>query len=606
MLGDAEFSAKRRVNFAGVSRVEERARVHCISVENERGYFSGILEFANLTPTDIIIKLEKGDLISLYHIDAGNDQPLTYVFLNNIPLGYHTLKIVDIDFKEICIFLFVHPEKCYLPSVEEPEAALTIQLYAIKSDKNWGIGSYTDLGEMLKKASASYSYLGVNPLHALSCADPEAASPYAPDSRLLFNEIYIDVEAAAQLCCSDHLFSRIAEVKNSAQVQQLRKQKYVHYKDVYEIKLRYLEKIFRSLMDRKNFSRISGRFSNYIGKINRIVKKAVIMRARQRNWGSTGECAEQYLFEFFLQWLCDEQIREAQKGNSCKLYLDLAIGCQYNGTDHLITGDVFDPNKSLGAPPDQFCIDGQKWNVAPLRISKLRQTGYEYFIEILRRNMMIDGALRIDHIIGFSRRFTMHIDEDASTGVFEDMPLDEFLAILAIESHRQRCIVIGEDLGIVPDGLRSEMHRRHVLGCVVFLLTPDIGAEEDLGTDRETDRRRRSLFSFGTHDCIPLCGYFSGYDMVLNEKMKRKKEVNFAHELNKRMSLRKAMFTDHSLDPNLQCDRIIALNRLTEKAGGRINAISLDDILGEIEPVNLPGTDADYPNWRRKYAGEFI
>jgi len=578
-------------------------KVICIDVASVKNSFTGKLEISgqldsNSKIAKCQVQLEDGQLIDADILASRSSKRGPAISLVQIPVGYHQLFLAFSSGVQISLFLIVHPLKCYLPDVEKPERALTLQLYALQNERNWGIGSYTDLGDLLRQASGHYNYIGINPLHALPPLVPEAASPYAPDSRILLNEIYIDVEAAVRNFCEKDVIDRVAAVSVSPQIKRLRCEPLVKYRDIYAIKMRYLELAFRSLSQNPyQFRKISSGLEKFISGSNPLVVRAIVERARRRNWRSLGDVAFRCLFEFFLQWLCWEQLSEAQRKSSCGIYTDLAIGSAIGGTDNIISGSLFDTTRSLGAPPDSFCIDGQKWNVAPLNIKVLQATGYHYFRIILEQNMMVDGALRIDHIIGLMRRFTMDMKEQPISGRAENIPIKEFLAVLAIESHRKRCLVIGEDLGAVPIGLREIMVERNVLGCVIYLLE-----KEKFGfLSIEDARRKAGFFAFNTHDCIPMCGYFLGRDLEINQSLNRDEISDEQAEIMARNDLQYALFTEHGLEVNSQKDRVQALNNLAVAYGGRINAFSLDDILGETEPVNIPGTDREFPNWRRKY-----
>lgn len=586
----------RRLVFVG-------QKIICLSVSAPEDLYFGLLEIEDskeLSEKYISFKIDLEDGRSLtvpknVRVEGAN---ATSIVLGAIPVGYHELVGIDVNHRVTRWYLFVHPLQCFLPEVEHAERALNVQLYAIRNDKNWGIGSYTDLGELMKMAEGRYRYIGINPLHALSPALPESASPYAPDSRMLFNEIYIDVEAAASKFGNIEITDRIKAIGRSPQVRRLRHEDQVHYREVYAIKLRCLEMLFQKIVElEKSFQQMTHSLNAFLASADPIVISAIVRRARQRNWNSFADLEEQCVFEFFLQWLCTVQLEDAQKESSCGIYTDLAIGCKTGGTDNAITGNLFEVERSLGAPPDAFCTEGQKWNVAPLSLRVLRDTGYRYFRAILKNNMMQGGALRIDHIIGLARRFTMDINDSAASGWTEEMPFREFLAIIAIESHRKQCIVIGEDLGAVPRGLRSTMNEYNVLGCYIWLLE-----EGPLKYAPETECRDKVLFSFGTHDCIPMAGYFSGRDIAINAALKRGDSDAGKRALASRYSLYKSMFVDQCLDIKSTADRVAALEQLSQKRSARINAFSLDDILGEHDPVNLPGTDSEYPNWRRRYS----
>ena len=429
--------------------------------------------------------------------------------LSGLPVGFHSLRHYcgETDrAKEHHVI--VHPQCCYLPDASKTEDALTIQLYAARSGQNWGIGDFTDLARILQRAEGLFSYVAVNPLNCLDAAHAEEASPYSPDSRLLFNELYIDVPAAARLLNSpavEHFLSP----RRQQLIDGLRKTPWIKYGAVRRLKVKALVQLYQSA--KHAAGGFGADYEAFCLNISDMARTAAMHRAQKRRLTTLNE-DDRLPFELFLQWICQKQFNSALASSSCRLLSDLPVGCNINSADVSAFPSMFILDKTMGAPPDEFCRDGQNWNVAPLDISALRKSAYAYFRETLSLCMTEGGALRVDHILGYMSRFVMTKGEPPSKGAHEPMPFEEFVAILAIESQRKRCIVIGEDLGVLPPRLRPKMLEHKILGSVVFLLEADGVLQNAIAPERLAC----GYCSFATHDFPPFDGYFKGVDIDLN------------------------------------------------------------------------------------------
>jgi len=521
------------------------------------------------------------------------------ILLIDVPIGYHHLILKAQSGNNYRKTVFVYPERCYLPKVTGAEKALMVHLPSLKSDNNWGIGDYSDLAQLMRLCGEAYHYIGINPIHALDPVDLKRISPYSPDSRILFNELFLDVMAVAEYCENQTLLSYIEDSRFKEIVETLRSYDFIHYSKVYKIKILFLKMIyfyFRNSIRKKSF--LVQSYQSFC-KSRSELEKAIIRKrsiARSRHDNDEQSVAEE--FEFFLQWQCHVQLSALHEPDNPKLYLDIAIGSQLKSSDQQAEPDVFYFDKSLGVPPDEFCREGQNWNTVPLCIEGLRQSKYKYFREVIRSHMKFAGMVRVDHIAGLMKRYILLYDQHDCEGIYEDIPFQEFLAVLSIESHRHSCIVVGEDLGLVPSDLRSAMQKHNILHCFVYML------ENQGFFAGEIDQRRieNSLFSFSTHDLPSLAAFVENYDITLRVNLGLLSTNNAASMLRARNQERVEYFKKLSeIDIKSVNERKQYLDNLIKMHLARVHVVSLDDLLAEWIPINIPGTNKEYPNWSRKY-----
>ena len=324
------------------------------------------------------------------------------------------------------------------------------------------------------------------------------------------------------------------------------------------------------------------------------------------------EHAETVRYHAWLQWLAARQLAGAQAAAKCAgmafgLYLDLAAGVRPGGADTWASPACFAEGVSLGAPPDAFSPDGQTWNLAPFSPAGLRAAAYEPFVRMLRAAMAHAGIVRIDHVLGLARSFW--VPESGAPGGYVRYPLDSLLALVRIEAARAGCIVVGEDLGSVPPGLRGRLAGAGLLGCAVMQFETD----ED-GLRRPRRYRPASLASAGTHDTPTLKGWWSGRDLELRHDLgritARERTAALAARGAERRALCRLLVEEGHAPPDLdpaapprEADdaTVVAVHALLAGAGSSLLAVQLDDALGLVEQQNLPGTIDEHPNWRRRY-----
>ncbi|MEO8500794.1 MAG: 4-alpha-glucanotransferase, partial [Vicinamibacteria bacterium] len=426
----------------------------------------------------------------------------TLVFPESLPLGYHRLTIDGLTGETLIVSA---PERCYRSETLREGARVfgpALQLYALKSKRNWGIGDFGDLLRLIPQmAERGASLIGLNPLHALFSHNPAHASPYSPSSRLHLNVLYLDVEAIVNSAHCDAAQRLVSSPAFQARLARLRESEMIDHAGVAAAKSEVLGLLFRHFRkqrlsaDGEEAKDETGRaFLDFVSARGRPLRRHAVFEALQQHLheadASVGglmawpdeyrdpeapaveafarQHGDKVLYHQYLQWLADEQLSKAsdlcrELGLPIGLYLDLAVSFDRAGSDAWSASDCLGAGARIGAPPDDFNLSGQDWGLPPLRPDRLRETGYRVFVDTLRANMRSAGALRIDHVMGLMRLFWIPPGHSPAGGAYVHYPMDEMLAIVALESARHRCMVIGEDLGTVTDQMRAALTRFDVL-----------------------------------------------------------------------------------------------------------------------------------------------
>lgn len=555
-----------------------------------------------------------------------------------IPTGYHRLHIVGRRAAEAT--LVIAPPRCYVPAELDEEDGrgwgLSAHLYTLRSNYNWGIGDFSDLARLCRLAGElGAAAVATNPFHALFPRRPADASPYAPSSRLFLNPIYIDATIVPGFseCAAAHV--------SAATLTSLRNAKLVDYPNVWAAKLNAFEALFAEFQHRyargDETHHEAVNFRRFVAEggaaLQNFAAFSVLDELYQsRNEGSVpwSQWAESYrapdgtavervirersdrvTFHKYLQYLADHQLRAIaeqtkEAGRPSWLVRDLALGASPDGADTWMLQKAFALDSRCGAPPDDFHPDGQEWGVVPLHPLALRRD-YSPFIAMLRANMRHAAGLRIDHIIGLQRQFMVPLGERPSQGCYINFQLDEMTAILALESHRNSCMVIGEDLGTVPEGFRDRMREKATFGCAVLYFE----RAEDGRFKAPLEYPRQVAASASTHDLPTLVGYRRGEDIAVRRRLGTYTEAAAQGLLAERQrdcqrlleALALAGFPvpsardDDSGDP---VPFLHAVHAFLAASSAKLFFAQLDDLLAEPDQVNMPGTVDEYPNWRRK------
>jgi (1->4)-alpha-D-glucan 1-alpha-D-glucosylmutase len=566
----------------------------------------------------------------------------------NVPCGYHRLVILRNGAAIGETTFIVVPERCYRPLAVENHGRVwgaAVQLYAVRSERNWGMGDFTDLATLLAQWSArGADIVGVNPLHALFPHNPEHASPYSPSSRCFVNVLYLDVEAIPDFSECAEALAQARAPEFQARLKALREADLVDYAGVAQAKLPMLERCFAHFFERhlvRGTARAQA-FRAYQAAHAPALKRHALFEALQEQfhredpqvWGwpvwpeayrdpaapEVARFAETHAqrveFYEYLQWQAELQLeavgrRAAELGLGVGLYHDLAVSVDRGGAEAWANQDLYAIAASVGAPPDDFNLHGQDWGLPPLAPERLRASAYAPFVATLRANMRHAGALRIDHVMALARLFWIPQGGAPRDGGYLRYPFEDLVGIAALESHRNRCMVIGEDLGTVPDEVRTTLARVGVLSYRVLLFERQHSGEFKRPGEYPAD----ALVTAATHDLPTLAAYWEGRDLALRQELglypsEAVREAQVAARVQDRARLLRALEREGLLPegatvdpaslPQMTRALMLQIHVFLARSSARVLVVQPEDVLGVREQVNLPGTTGEHPNWRRK------
>jgi 4-alpha-glucanotransferase len=542
------------------------------------------------------------DLLAEGHAQEG------HVRLPALAAGVYRLELCDRDGAVISSrTIVVAPDKAFQGEFDRVWV-LAIQLYSLRSERNWGIGDFTDLKRLLELASAlGCAGVGLNPLHALFDDQPENCSPYAPSSRLFLNPIYIDVEAVPE-------FTGIDPATRDA-IRREKQNELIDYKAVAGWKRLALELAFASFQaDRKGERwRQFDAFRQQRGPLLARFAHFEAMRKQFRTpwWEWPAESRtpidvhmddhrlrdgrDEIDFVEYVQWIAHAQLQactDLAKARHMKvgLYLDVAVGVRADGFDAWLEQEAISRQLSVGAPPDLLNTAGQDWGLAGFNSTGLAARNFEPFRAMIEASARYSGAIRLDHVLGLNRLYLVPAGSSPRDGAYVTMPLDALLAVAAIESQARRCIIIGEDLGTVPDGFREKLKQWGIWSYLVLLFERD--HERFNGPDRFA---ANALVTFNTHDLSSFEGWRNGHDL----RVKHGLAIDPGERDDERHHALAALgrtLNDHGIHASDFAAVIAYLGRTPS----RILSVAIDDILGVIDQINVPGTIDQHPNWRRR------
>lgn len=544
---------------------------------------------------------------------AENQFSARRIDVGHLPTGYHQLVVVCGEDQERT-GLIVAPDTCQHDDGSHIWG-FTCQLYTLRSSRNWGIGDFSDLLSLIQKsAGLGAGMIGINPLHAPMCFSREGISPYSPSDRLRLNPIYIDPELESDFCDDDLLRGRRENPDWQQKLQNLRDQPLVDYPAVSVLKYEVFVEMYRYFR-LHHLDAGSDRAREFIRFVERegvaLKQFAEFEAARAADWGLPTEPD----FHLYLQWLADRQLAGCQRqaeAHSMKIGImrDLAVGADRCGAEIKTNADLFAGGVSFGAPADPLGPLGQNWGMPPPDPLALQADGYRHFIGLLRANMGHCGALRIDHVMALMRLWWCAPDRDSSHGAYVYYPFEDLLAILCLESQRNQCIIVGEDLGVVPDKFRAALKRAGVLSNRVFYFEHYDLWHFKLPADHEPG----AIFMVTNHDVPTLAGWWNRSDLDLRQQLgliesEKALQEGISHREGQKLEvlnwleqqeLLPVNFADKDIQQPLDFGLLEAWLRACARSRSRLLVMQLEDIEMLEEPVNIPGTSMEYPNWRRK------
>lgn len=588
---------------------------------------------------EAVVLIDEADEYQTLTLYPGDNDTL-WIKLPQLACGYYTLS-AETGGKSCLVRLIVAPESVYQPKLLANGGrmnGLTMHLYSLRSERNWGIGDFTDLLNLMKYAAEKkLDFVGINPLHALFTSKPAFASPYSPSSREWLNPIYLDIEKVGAFTYNEQLKNWLAQPKIRQRIAALRVTETVTYTAVWACKHDALHMAFNAFEqdtceaaenERAAFEAFvleKGKALQGFGLFEALDQ--YYSRPRQVGWQSwpsefhqpDGEAVEKFArshereirFYMWLQWLCAEQLREvnqaaAEYGVKLGIYGDLAVGVARGSSDTWLNRQDYCMDLSVGAPPDPLGPTGQNWDLPPLNPLMLKHTGYEKFAHLLRENMRLYGVLRIDHVMALCRLWWVLNGKTADFGAYVHYDAEVMFAILALESRRNRCVIIGEDLGTVPDQARYLLNRYQVFSYKVMYFSKGWN-----GFQLPEEYPEQAITVISTHDVAPLAGYWTGKDLDTMFKLGTlpdaaafqtaldEREHDKADLLDK-LKETGCLGADVQMPVKADETLLAALHKYGALSRSKLYAVQLENLLGVIDNLNVPGVTEGYPNWAQK------
>lgn len=565
-----------------------------------------------------------------------------------MPVGYHTVRVhaarpggATVTAEQS---LIVTPPRCVAPRDvigTQRVFGLLANLYSVRSARNWGVGDCGDLHALIRWSSEiGAAFVGVNPLHALANTGTRI-SPYDPVSRLFRNTLYLDISTVPELAETPAAVRYIASRDVQRTLRDLRAASHIDYERVMSLKSAVLQQLHRTFVRRhRDRDTARGRaYRRYCETQGEALRDFATFEALREYWSSRGRGADWHYwpaayrdchareveqfrrrhrdrveFHCYLQFALDQQL--ARIAHTAKtrdvpigVYQDLAIGSAGDGSDTWAFRDLFVAGVSVGAPPDNYNAAGQNWSFPPLDPQRLRASGYDYYIRLLRAGLRHAGTLRIDHVMGLVRQYWIPAGAPANAGAYVRVATDDLFGILALESHRAGALIVGEDLGTVPPELPALLARWGVLSTRVFYFERD-----RRGAYRPTRHYpTRALVSANTHDLPPVVGFLEGADLaqraglglfaddaaLVQAKAQRTRDTTAM--LRCLEGIAEAM-------PSTSRRRLTSPTQIRDAIHAFLSAtpavllgIALDDLAAERDPVNVPGVGVErHPSWSRR------
>lgn len=529
-------------------------------------------------------------------------------------------------------------QRCHLPAWLDGNRVwgAALQLYQLRSARDWGIGDFQDLAQAAELAAAAGAdFLGVNPLHALFLAEPGRCSPFFPSNRRFLNPLYIAV---------DQVPGYREELVDAAERDRLRGLELVDYAGVARLKLAALRRLWPLWQEAAGEDGPEGLAAFDAFRAARgmpLARQALFellsahfveqgLSAGWHGWPEAyrrpdaeavlafeAERRDELAFHCWLQWLADRQLERAKQrarsaGMRLGLYLDLAVGDAPDGAATWGDQALMVTGARIGAPPDGFNIAGQDWGLSPLSPAELRARALEPYRAILEDVMRHAGALRLDHAMGIRQLFFIPSGHPAIEGTYLRYPLHDMLGALAAASRHCESVIIGEDLGTVPEGFREMMSEAEIQSYRLLYFE-----RLDHGLRPPEDYPARALACLSTHDLPPLVGWWLGDDVALQRRLGFMDEAMAETELSRRRDDQRRLLeqlvderlvaeaearalTSHAPDAATVARLAPVLHRHLARAPSRLFAVRLEDLAGERLAVNVPGTVDEHPNWQRR------
>ena len=577
--------------------------------------------------------LKTSDIVTTQAITAGEVLVAEITLDVSLPLGYHQLTLTS-NGQRFTQQLIITPARCFQlhdKAVLHKTFGPALQLYAVKSERNWGLGDFADLQNMIAPLAAQgVDFIGLNPLHALYPELPQDCSPYSPNSRLWLNTQYVALELVDDYAACQAAQQHVASESFQQRLQQVRAATDVDYISVAALKAEVSNLLFQHFKQQhlQTNSPRASQFKHFVKEGGDSLQQLAIHQVLQgvlfkQDWSmaawqnfpqalqdprssAVAEFANSHRdaidMQLYLQWQAQLQLAAVKKacqqqGMAIGLYCDVAVGANRSSAESWGAPEDFLMDLSVGAPADIMAPKGQNWGLLAYNPLTLRQKAYKPFIELIQANMRYAGALRLDHVMALLRLWCCPLGSDATAGAYIRFPAAELFAILALESQRNSCIVIGEDLGTVPVEISHLMTQYQVMSYRVFMLEQKSGSYDHAAQTYP----ELSLATVTTHDMPTMVGYWQEHDLALRQTLDLFPSAQVAAQLHQLRADEKRLMTERLQLQDGDYKQLVRASHLFAAATpAKLLAFQLEDLVLVHTPVNIPGTSSEYPNWRRR------
>ncbi|HMK33636.1 MAG TPA: 4-alpha-glucanotransferase [Desulfomonilaceae bacterium] len=547
------------------------------------------------------------------------------------------------------LMCFICPDTAYMPPELERKrlVGISLALYGVRSESNWGIGDFGDLRAVIDWASEDLNvdFVGLNPLHALFNTRPFNSSPYNPSSRFFRNFVYLDVPHIPEFAVCARAKELVESPDIVSQIEQLRQEPQVNYEEVARLKLVFLREIFLTFMENQSKSHFGDarwdEFQSYVESEGIYLERYAVFCAMRQHFQSVLPQAESWhewpeafqdpesyevkqfrvehedevLFWMFLQWQLDEQLGKVQEhardsGMALGLYHDEALAVDRNGADVWAWKEFFHDGFRVGVPPDAFAPEGQDWGFPPPNSDQMHMAAYEPFLKKLSTNCRHCGALRIDHVMQLHHLFWIPSHGKPRDGVYVRNDETALLNLLALVSRQSSTVIIGEDLGTVPFDFRDRLMAKGIFSYRLFYFERDHDNNQIPGHAYP----ERALVSISTHDLPTLAGFWSEADILVRKNIGQlddDQEVRFREDRSQhKAKIIERLVNDGFLAPQVAhaaWESILPTEELHAAVLGflfhtpsKLVVINQEDVLLDVRQQNFPGTTWENPNWVTK------
>jgi 4-alpha-glucanotransferase len=586
---------------------------------------------AHGAPVDVWVDLENGDrrdlpqvehLVTPVEVDGRLVGEAAFAVPEDLPLGWHRLHARSLDSSASAV-LVITPPHLGLPQRVGRVWGLTVQLYALRSRRSWGLGDVADLADLAAWSGRDLGagFVLVNPLHAADPVAPMVASPYLPSSRRFVNPVYIRVEEIPEYAYLPGGDRAIGEEAAAGCRARNTSDDLLDRDATWAAKKAVLERVFavprslgrQALFDAFRQSQGSGLvdFATYCALAERHGlpwqdwPEELRNRSPSAVAAARAQLAERVDFYCWLQWVADEQLERTHAvatsaGMPLGVMHDLAVGVSTEGADAWTLQDVMAAGVTVGAPGDAFNQQGQDWSQPPWHPQRLAEVAYRPYRDMVRTILRHAGGLRVDHIVGLFRLWWVPKGFAPAAGTYVRYDHEALVGILALEAYRAGAVVVGEDLGTVEPWVRDYLRDRGILGTSILWFERDWTAGGGILDPQRW--RELCLASVTTHDLPPTAGYLTGTHIELRNRLgllTRPVEEERAVDEAERSQWLDHLRVSGLLTANGGEQEIVeALHRFVTRTPARLIAVALSDAVGDRRVINQPGTDQEYPNWQ--------